>query len=42
MAFHAFEIATSNVEDRDAAIKELEGLIDLVNRTWERRAEISQ
>ncbi len=40
IAFHAYEIATSNVEDRDAAVKELEGLVDLVNRTWERRAEI--
>jgi ArsR family metal-binding transcriptional regulator len=29
------------VEDRHAAIKELEGLIDLVNRTWERREEIT-
>jgi ArsR family metal-binding transcriptional regulator len=28
------------VEDRDGAEKELRGLIDLVNRTWERRAEI--
>ena len=41
IAFHALEIATSNVEDRDAAEKELKGLIDLVNRTWERRAEIT-
>jgi ArsR family metal-binding transcriptional regulator len=41
IAFHAYEIATSNVEDRDAAIKELEGLVELVNRTWERRAEIT-
>ncbi len=41
IAFHAYEIATSNVEDRDAAIKELEGLVDLVNRTWERRGEIT-
>lgn len=41
LAFHAYEIATSNVEDREAAVKELEGLIDLVNRTWERRAEIT-
>lgn len=40
IAFHAYEIGTSNVEDRDAAIQELEGLVDLVNRTWERRAEI--
>lgn len=41
IAFHSNEIATSNVEDRDAAIKELEGLIALVNRTWERRDEIT-
>jgi ArsR family metal-binding transcriptional regulator len=40
IAFHAHEVATSNVEDRDGAEKELRGLIDLVNRTWERRAEI--
>jgi ArsR family metal-binding transcriptional regulator len=37
IAFHAFEIATSNVVDRDAAIEELDGLVQLVNRTWERR-----
>jgi len=41
VAFHTFEIATSNIEDREGAEKELEGLIDLVNRTWERRAEIT-
>ncbi len=41
IAFHAYEIAVSNVEDRDGAEKELQGLVDLVNRTWERRAEIT-
>ncbi len=41
IAFHAFEIATSNVADRDVAIKELDGLVQLVNRTWERRSEIT-
>lgn len=40
VAFHPYQIAVSNVEDRDAAIKEVEGLIKLVNRTWERRDEI--
>ena len=40
IAFHAYEIATSNVEDREAAEKEIEGLIELVNRTWARRDEI--
>jgi len=41
IAFHAYEIATSNVEDRDGAEKELKGLVDLVNRTWEHRADIT-
>jgi ArsR family metal-binding transcriptional regulator len=41
VAFHAYEVATSNAEDRDGAEKELRGLIELVNRTWERRAEIT-
>jgi len=41
IAFHAYEVATSNVEDRNSAEKELNGLIDLVNRTWERRAGIT-
>lgn len=39
-AFHPFEILISNLDDRQAAEKEIEGLIDLVNRTWERREEI--
>jgi ArsR family metal-binding transcriptional regulator len=41
VAFHAYQIAASNVEDRDAALKEIEGLIALVNRTWGRRTEIA-
>jgi len=41
VAFHAYEIGVSNVEDREAALKELKGLVDLVNRTWERRDEIT-
>jgi len=41
VAFHAREIAVSNVEDGDEAQKELQGVIDLVNRTWERRSEIT-
>lgn len=40
IAFHSYQIAVSNVEDRNAAIKEVEGLIELVNRTWERRGQI--
>jgi ArsR family metal-binding transcriptional regulator len=35
------EIAVSNVPDRDGAIKELDGIIKLINQTWERRAEIT-
>jgi ArsR family metal-binding transcriptional regulator len=41
VAFHAHEIATSNVEDRQGAEAELKELVDLVNRTWERRSEIT-
>ena len=41
IAFHAYEIAISNVEDRHGAEKEIKGLIDQVNHTWERRAEIT-
>jgi ArsR family metal-binding transcriptional regulator len=40
IAFHAFEIAASNAEDREGVEKELKGLIDLVNRTWEQRDAI--
>ncbi len=41
IAFHAYEIATSNVEDRDEAARELQGLVDLINRTWDHRSEIT-
>jgi ArsR family metal-binding transcriptional regulator len=41
VAFHDYEIATSNVEDREGAEKELKELVDLINRTWRRRAEIT-
>jgi ArsR family metal-binding transcriptional regulator len=41
VAFQPYQIAVSNVEDREAAIKEVEGLVRLVNRTWERRTEIT-
>lgn len=40
IAFHSYEIATSNVEDRENAEKEIKALIELLNRTWERRSEI--
>jgi ArsR family metal-binding transcriptional regulator len=41
IAFHSFEIATRNVEDREAALLEIPGLVDLVNRTCERRKVIT-
>jgi len=41
VVFQPYQVAISNVEDRDAAIREAEGLIALVNRTWERREEIT-
>lgn len=40
-AFHAGEIVVSNLEDRAEAERELAGAIELVNRTWERRSEIT-
>ena len=40
IAFHPLEIGSSNVKDRAGAERELAALVDLVNRTWERRAEI--
>jgi ArsR family metal-binding transcriptional regulator len=40
IAFNSYEIAISNASDREGAEKELKGLVDLVNRTWERRDEI--
>jgi ArsR family metal-binding transcriptional regulator len=41
IAFHADQIVISDVEDRDAAIQEMDGLVKLVNRTWERRGELT-
>jgi len=41
LAFHAYELAVSNLEDRNGAEEELKTVVDLVNRTWERRAEIT-
>lgn len=40
IAFHAYEISTSNAEDREAALKELEGVIEIVNHTWAHRNKI--
>ena len=40
IAFHAHKIAAGNLEDRAEAEKVIRGVVNLVNRTWERRAEI--
>src|SRR4030067_121797 len=40
IAFHAYEIATSNAEDRDAAIREIDGLLKPANRVWETHTQI--
>lgn len=41
VVFHADRVAVSNVIDRAEAIGELERMIELVNRTWDRRATIT-
>jgi ArsR family metal-binding transcriptional regulator len=41
VAFHADRVAVSNLSDREEAVKELDRMVDLVNRTWDRRAEIA-
>lgn len=40
IVFHPEEIVASNMADRDEAEGEMRELIELVNRTWERRAKI--
>lgn len=40
IVFQPDRIAVSNVEDRRSAVAEVEVLVGLVNRTWERRQEI--
>lgn len=41
VAFHADRVAVSNVVDREEAVSELERIIELINHTWDRRAEIT-
>ncbi len=41
VAFHAHEVAVSDLEDQTTAEAELAAAVDVVNRTWERRAEIT-
>ena len=40
IAFWPYKIAIGHLEDRTQAERVASGLVDLVNRTWERRAEI--
>jgi ArsR family metal-binding transcriptional regulator len=40
VAFHPREIAVSDVEDRGDAEQVIGDLVDLVNRTWQRRGDI--
>ena len=41
IAIRSREIAISNLRDKDAAATEVQRIADIVNRTWERRAEIT-
>ncbi len=41
VAIRSREIAISNLRDKDAAATEVKRVVDIINRTWERRAEIS-
>ena len=41
IAIRPREIAISNLTDQDAAATEVKRVADLINRTWERRAEIT-
>jgi ArsR family metal-binding transcriptional regulator len=41
IAFHPYEILTSNATDRQQAESELQSLINLVNRTWAHRGEVA-
>lgn len=41
IAIRPREIAISNLRDKDAAATEVQRVVDIVNRTWERRAEIA-
>jgi ArsR family metal-binding transcriptional regulator len=41
LTFYAYQIATGNVADYETAVAEIDELVTLINRTWERRAEIT-
>ncbi|GAB6061925.1 (Fe-S)-binding protein [Deferrisoma palaeochoriense] len=41
IVFHPHEIAINNLDDREQAEKEAAAVVEVVNRTWDRRAEIT-
>ena len=41
LTLYARQVAIGNVEDYDQAVAAIDELIDLINRTWERRSEIT-
>ncbi|GAB4473484.1 MAG: (Fe-S)-binding protein [Anaerolineae bacterium] len=41
VAYSAYQIAVSNIEDRDEAERVLRSEVERVNRVWEQRAEIT-
>ncbi|RMD65580.1 Fe-S cluster protein [Candidatus Parcubacteria bacterium] len=40
IVFHSYEIAASNFENREEAERVIRGIIQTVNRTWERRVTL--
>lgn len=41
LTLHADQVAIGNVEDYDVAVAAIAELVTLINRTWDRRAEIT-
>lgn len=41
LTLHARQVAIGNVEEYEKAVAEIDELIELINQTWERRAEIT-
>lgn len=41
IAIRPREIAISNLQDRDAAATEVQRVADIINRTWDRRTELT-
>ena len=41
LTLHAHQVAVGNVADYDTAVAEIDELVALINRTWERRTELT-